>query len=376
MPIQHQINLTSQISGFNSQFKANMPIGIIGTATKGDQNKIIRIQSEGDLEQFGAPTATDTLVPEIRILQRYGCGNIYAIRVATGATDDETTQNIVGAENAGVKTGSKLFKDMFALYGDTLRWILVPKFTSVAMIAAIIEAATANDAFVALDFAAGTSTATAKTTRGTATGMGTKSVRLIPCIPKVMNGATVESLATHLVGVEAYIDASKGFGFSPSNVKLNKITGVETGFTVSYTDVNADNQQLERIGCISVNHNSDGYVIWGNRNGLYEATVNEGWDTYITLNRVKQELNILFVYTAMKFMDMPCNYSTAMLLESALNNVILDNSGKGNYSTTSKATLNQSKTDFTQRKLVYDILVKCNLPTEVIELNTVYTVAL
>jgi phage tail sheath protein FI len=354
-----------------------MPIGIIGTASgTALPNTLIRIRSESDLAQFGTVQSDDTLLPGIRILQRYGCGNIIAIKAPKGANNDATATNIAGTENAGVRTGLKLFKDSLGKFGFSPRWLLVPVFgSSIVVIDSGVEVATNIGAFIALDFSVGSSMSNVRNIReGGTNGLGNKSAHLYPCVPHVIVGSTIEPLSHHLVGSQAVLSVTKGFGFTTSNMLMPIVTGIEPGFTLSYTDANADNQQLERLGCTTVNRNANGYVIWGNRNASFQTGISEGWETYITLNRVKQELNLKFIDVGIRFIDEPCNLTTAMLLGSALNNVILDNSSQGNYSNLSSATLNNAKTDFRNRKLVYDILILCNLPTEVIELYTTYTV--
>lgn len=376
--ILHQLDLISSITDVPSTQAANMPIGIIGTAASGTDNQLIKITTAADLAQFGSDVdnASLTLLKDIKILRRYGCSNIYAVKVATGVDAAATITNIIGSDVGGVKTGLELFRDMRSIFGIFPRWILIPGANTADVLTKAVTVAKAVRAFVAADFPSGTSAASAITIRSGATGLGVKDRVLYPCLPHVKNGATLENLSTHLVGLSAWTAYIKGFGFTPSNKTLLGVDGIEAGFTLSYIDDTADNQLLERAGCVTVNINLTDYVLWGNRNGLYFNATETDWDTYQTLNRIEQELNEIFSIISARFIDQVSNYATAYLLESALNSAILDNLIPGCYSAESRATLDMSTTDFKNRVLGYRTVVKSYMPTEQIILNTVYTVAI
>lgn len=376
MPITHNLTIdTSFVSKSTLALRANLPIGIIGIAEGATfaPNTIVRVQSETDLTQFGVVDANNTLVPEIRILQSYGCNNIYAIRVPKGADAATTEANIVGTNPAtGIRTGIFLFLDTFARFRERPEYLLVPNYSSNAVVAAALDVATRQNMFVVLDFPIGTTLAQATTIRGTATGLGTKDHRLIPTMPKVKNSNNAfESLATHTVGVVAATVVNKGFGFTASNELLQPgIIGIETGFSLSYRDITADNHKLENLGITTVNLNVDGYVSWGNRNALYVDGLADGIDTYKVVQKIKQKLNKDFVAVGVNFIDESSDYSTAKLLENALNNVINSNAIPGNLKPQSRATLNEAKTNFTLRSLVYDINLGVNLPVETVSILT------
>lgn len=378
MPITHQLNINSTfVSNPTLLLKSDTPIGLIGIAESSSVpiNTITKISKDADLSLYGG-AADNTITPELKILQEYGCNNIYVIRVAKGADAAATETNTIGTETV-IKTGLGLFKDCFSLFRVAPELLLIPGLNSAAIVTKAMDVATSIDALVYLDFAIGTTVTVATTTRGTATGLGTKNARLIPCMPRVKRDATFESLATHTVGVSARTATLKGYGFTTSNEVLSPgINGIESGFNLSYTDPNADNQKLENLGIATVNLLPEGYVAWGNRNALFVSNTTETLDTYTVVNRIKQKLGKDLMYTANRFLDETSDFSTAKLLESALNNVIFTNISKGNIKSTSKAVLNENLTDYIKRVLVYDILISSNLPIEVITLNTQFVVQL
>jgi phage tail sheath protein FI len=379
MPVTHQLNLNSTFANSTlSALKVDTPIAIIGIAETATfpVNTITRIQKDSDLALLGG-AIDNTLLPEVKILQQdYGCNNIFVIRVVKGADAAATETNLIGTETT-VKTGLGLFKDCFSQFRVTPELLLIPGYSSAAVITKAVDVCNSIDAFVYADFALGTTTVVATTTRGTATGLGMKTARLIPCMPRVKRDAVFESLATHTVGVTAKSIFYRGFGFTSSNEFLSPgINGIESGFNLSYTDTNADNQKLENIGVVSVNLLPEGYVSWGNRNALFVANTVETIDTYSVIQRIKQKLNKDLMITANKFLDEDCSFATAKLLESALNNVICSVFTKGNIKPGSRATFNESSSDFSLRKLVYDVAIASNLPIELIVLNTQFSVQL
>jgi phage tail sheath protein FI len=379
MPVLHQLTTnTTFLSSAVSGLKVDVPIAIIGIAESATfaVNTITRIQKDSDLALLGG-TTDNTILPEVKILQQdYGCNNIFVIRVAKGATSTDTENNIIGTE-AVVKTGLGLLKDCFSTFRCNPELILIPGQNSAAIVTKAIDVCNTLDAFCFLDFALGTTTAIATTARGTTTGLGTKSARLHPCIPRVKRDAAFESLATHAVGVTAKSIFFRGFGFTASNELLAPgINGLESGFNLSYTDTNADNQKLENLGCVSVNLLPEGYVLWGNRNALFVANTNETIDTYSVIQRVKQKISRDLMFCSNRFLDEDCTISTARLLESALNNVISSNFIRGSIRPGSRAVFNESSSDFNSRKLVYDIMLASNLPVELIVLNSQFSVQL
>lgn len=375
MPIQHLITLQSSISQYFSGLTNEMPIGIIGTSESGALDTIIKVSGVSDLSQFGLDDpAQFTLVNNLKILQRYGCNNIYAIRVAKGVDANATNTNLIGSNTGGVKTGIQLFENMPTLFNDFLRWLVFPGFNSTTLIAQALTSAEKTNTMVAVDFSQGTSTATATTTRGTSTGLGSKNKLLHPCMPQVKVGSVFESLACHLAGLQALVNESLGFGFSSSNQFLLEIDGIEAGFNLSYTDSNADNQVLESLGVVSVNAYQGKYVLWGNRNASFVNNVNEGFDTYTSLYRIQQELDNLLIEISKGFIDQPCNAYTAKLLETAYNNVVNSNVNKGNYKAESFAKWNESLSNFSEKTLAYDVVIYGNLPTETINVTNLITV--
>lgn len=379
MPVSHGIITSSSfVSSSGSLLQADTPIGIIGTSASGSNNVITRVRNATDIVQFGDENV-GSLVKAIKILQSYGCNNLYVIKVATGVDASATATNIIGGETSGVKTGLPLFKDVWNLYREKPQLLLIPGFNTDAVLqAALTVAANSSvDALVLSSFTLGTSRATAETIRASSTGLGIKNARLIPCIPYVKNSLDqFEELSIHLAGLIAKTAIDRGFGYTPSNKMLVGVNGTESGFVFSYTDDTSDNQILENLGVVSLNLNSDGYVAWGNRNSLFVDNTNESLDTFIVLNRIKQVLNLQFEDVSARYIDEPCNYSTGKTLETALKNVIRANAIPGNLLYTSNAIFNLSKTDYANRKLAYDILIVSDLPTEIVSATMQYTVSM
>jgi hypothetical protein len=379
MPISHQLNInTNFVSNPSAVFNLDTPIGIIGIAETATFpiNTITKIRNDVDLTILGGIT-DNTILPEVKILQEYGCRNIYIIRVTKGATPTDTETNVIGTETPLLKTGLGLFKECFTRFKEHLEFVLIPGLNSAAIVTKALDVASFIDAFICLDFPVGSTTTSVTTTRGTSTGLGTKNTKLLTFVPRIKRGVNLESLATHSVAVIAAKTYREGYGYSSSNELFVKpIDGVEAGWTASYTDVLADNQKMERLGVMSFNSNAYGYSSWGNRNSLYVDSVVESIDTYYVVQRIKQKLNYRLTQCSALFLDESCTLGTAKLLESALNNIIYDNISFGNLKAQSRAIFNESASSFTLRSLVYDISIGVNLPTEVITINLQYSIQL
>jgi phage tail sheath protein FI len=376
----HGISLnTSFVASSGALLQASAPIAVVGTSASGTINQLIRVRNGSDINQFGDRN-TGTIVKTLEILQRYGCNNIFVVRVTTGVDAAATATNIIGTNpTTGVRTGIHLLRDVWATFRHKPRLILVPGFNTDTIISTALDVAsdTNVDGLVFFSFTVGTSSNTAITTRGTTTGLGTKNPRLITCIPYVKNNAgELEELSIHTVGLIAQTTFIKGYGYTPSNKLLLNVASIESGFNLSYTDANADNNKLENAGCFTVNMNATGFVGWGNRNALYYQNTNTSLETYIVLQRIKQFLNHKFEDVQSYYLDEPCNYGTGKLLETALKNVISSNTTAGNLHNSSTATFNIERTNYSTRTLAYDILVVTDLPTEIVQANLQYSVKL
>lgn len=366
MTINHQINIVSLIAQVGSGQVLDMPIGVVGITNiaSADVGKVIRIRTPADLLKLGGAVAENTILPYITTLQRYGFGNLFVVMSTYTTTPAIDTDLIAGL----IK-----LKETFSLYQEFPRWIVVPGSTnSDLLVTAAIDTANATDSLIALDFPLGTTTAQATTIRQTSVGLGQKNARLHPCMPHVKVGALTEPLSIHLIRASASVAKFRGFGHTTSNIVLPDVTGNNGTFVWSYTNPTADNQLLERQGVTSLNMSAEGLVMWGNRNALY-SPLNISWNTYTTLNRVKQELDFLFLQTSIKFLGMPSTAATGFLMETALNNILSTLLMEGNYDGSSRATFNQLGSNLAGRQIAFNVLIKCNLPLEVININSVYT---
>ncbi len=377
MSIVHEIQLnTEYITSTSSNFKADTPIGVIGIAETSTLavNKIHRIRSKEDVELLGQNIDDNTIRPIVEILQKYGCNNIFIIRVEKGADDTGTITNIIGTPG-DVNTGLYLFRETFTLFKENIDFLLIPGYSEETIITPALSILSEFNGMLALDFPTGSTVTNIQVTRETTSGLGTKNSNLLVFAPKVVNDDDqLEPLSAHTIGAIAKETLEKGFGHTSSNNKLIGVKGVESGFDLSYTKQTASNQELERLGVMSVNINSGGYVTWGNRNALYHKEENNSIETYYVTKRISQEMGQKIDDVTTKFIDEPCNFSTAMLLQTALNNIISSNINAGNLRAGSRAVFNDEKSNYCDRRLVYNFELAYNLPTELIVINSTYSI--
>ncbi len=78
------------------------------------------------------------------------------------------------------------------------------------------------------------------------------------------NSAVAQPTSARAAGVQAWLDANKGFWYSPSNKVLNGVVGVARPIDFALSDTNSISNLLNENQVATVIH-EDGYRLWGNR---------------------------------------------------------------------------------------------------------------
>jgi len=362
------ITLTTSLENIGQlNLVVDAPIGIIGaegvdaTATN---NQLYHVESTSDGDIFGEGNIADA----IDILQRYGCKNLYVIQVAEGVDTAATVTNIIGADNAGVKTGLELFKETYTKYREKIDFLLVPYVLTDTLVASAISLAVNQNALYFADFPLGTSVATAQTTRDTDVGLGTKSDHLVPCMPQVYNGAVQESLAVHSVGAIAQRTQEEGFGFAPTGQILIGVTSVEPRITLDY-DAGSSNNTLVGEGILSVNVAEDNYILWGNKNASKIAGEDTDIDGYISAIRVSHVMSRLLLDRLKRHVGEPITESNILIIETDLTALIHEKLSEGQILYNSYVKYNSALSDIPNRVLHFDAVLYHTLSPEAITLN-------
>lgn len=361
MPITHGIVTSSAIGAGNLPVKVT--VAIVGLAPSGTVNQLTLLTSQSQaLATYGTATATEKMPDSIAILQRYGVGQIVALRVATGANATENATNVAA--------GLALIPNAYAQLGVKPDIIISPGFPTDAVIAAGIAAAKKIGAVYVAGFAPGTTVAQAITARtSTTTGLGTKDSSFIPVYPalkQTADPAIIETMASHFAGVMARTEHRFNYGLSPSNQPLLGVSAPEIAMSLSYADETADNEALNDVGVVTINRSPEGLVTWGNRNSSYMTSnaINDLF-TYINVIRVRNRIQRLIDERAAKFLGQPSNAATARLMQESFNSLLSSERAlkPGGY-----ATFKEADSNYSLGRLAYRIDVPVYVPVEVVDI--------
>ncbi len=346
--------------------KNQIPIIVFGTTSTGTiaAGTLTRIKTYDEATTIlGVGSAADTLPKAIGVLQRYGCGNIVAVKL-TGA--DAT------AQETDLIAKLDLLTNAIASLGEQPRLILFPSFTSDAVITKAIAIATNTLAIAIATFNPGTTVASAIATRATATGLGQKNERLIIAHGWLKNSVaptTLESLGVHLAGTMAGLT----YGKSPLNQPLLGVNGIDIGYVFGLGDENSDPEKLSDVGVVPINLSGTTLIVWGGRNSKYaEASTDIG--TFINAVRSRDEISILARSRALKMLGQASNFPTASLLTESYRNMLDFEVSIGNIRSYSRVEINALKTDYALFKIWHDIEFQVWLPIELITVNVIMSV--
>lgn len=335
---------------------AALPIAIIGIASNATvaNNIATKVTSAADaLAKFGAHAAGDTIPRTLDVLLRYGCNNIYVIKVQDAA-------GIIGSDTAGARTGLYLIKDIPSLFNQVPAFILAPGQNNDAVVTAMVAVADSIRSYAVVSPNDGDSINTVVAARAGATGIGQDKERLIVAYPFLINAVTStirEPLSTHLVGAVA---RSGSYGRTVSSLKLLGVNAPSVALSVSLTDENSDVNKMINSGCITIVPSDDeqgSYETWGDRNTLFPSDT--GIRSFITAIRTEDAVMQLAVARARKFIDEPSTVITATLATASYNAMFTDMIFQGNLRSGS-AEWDESESDLSLGKLKHALRFQIN----------------
>lgn len=239
-----------------------------------------------------------------------------------------TNSNIIGSVDGttNARTGMKCFDLAFSLFGFNPKIMIAPGFSSVNAIATELGVVAGKfRAVYLLDAPTGITPPAAITGRGPAgtINFNTSNKRAILLYPmlKAADGQGVEALdyfSSHFAGLMAAVDNSEGYWVSPSNHEIDGITGVERVLTASLTDQNAETNQLNAAGIVTIfNAFGTGRRAWGNRNASFPSSTAP--DNFITVRRTADVIEESIEQAQLQFIDKPINKATIDAVRESTN---------------------------------------------------------
>ena len=189
-----------------------------------------------------------------------------------------TAADVIGGVNsAGQRTGLQALLDAPSMLGIKPRVIVCPGWsTQQSVMAAMLSLADKLKAHAYVDAPIGTTVQQAIEGRGPSgvINFATQSARAVLCYPHVQvatgSGSALEPLSQNLAGLASWVDATKGFWWSPSNHELRRVQGLERSIQWAMGDINCEANLLNSVGIVTVVRPfGGGFRAWGNRSAAW-----------------------------------------------------------------------------------------------------------
>ncbi len=289
-------------------------IGLVGTAPKGDVNKLTICLNSTDDAQFGEITANHSIPRTLKSLREQGCSMVMVVNVGSD-TDTIDIADIIGTTTEdGSRTGIQLFNDGYGMYGYDAKILIAPYFSAVPAVAGALEVmAEKIRAMAYIDLPLGLKPSEAIASRGNVSPLGlniyqTSSTRIRICYPHrkvfdpLTNDTILEPASIAFAGVRARVDKQVGYWTSSSNKPAFATLGLERLITARIDDKDTEANLLNEAG-ISTFFKSfgTGYDTWGNRSASFP--VNTEMANFEQVQRTKDMIEIAIHQASKPFAD-------------------------------------------------------------------------
>ncbi len=249
-----------------------------------------------------------------------------------------TASQIIGTISGAVYTGLQLFDLAFSQFGFTPRLLIAPDMEALSGVTSeMIVKADKYRAHAIFDAPAGQTPAQILAARGplgTIPGFNSSSKRVIPLYPrlKALITATEEvglvPYSPYYAGLVAANDFERGYWFSPSNIEIKGIEGVERILTAAYNDPNTDVNLLNAAGVVTVfNSFGTGIRVFGNRSAAYPSSTAP--DNFIAVRRTADIIQTSVEFFAAQYLDRPINSALIDTIRQSVNQFLNTLVGRG-----------------------------------------------
>lgn len=243
--------------------------------------------------------------------------------------------DVIGEVAMNANTGFQLFLTAQSQFGYAPKILICPTFCEKAAVAA--EMITKADYLRAVTFIDAPSFATSgddisdviaeRGNQGTYAGFQTSSKNvglLYPYLKRfdfATNGTVITPPSPYWAGILSASDNNRGFWFSPSNVVIQNILGVEVDLTAAINDSSTDTNQLNAAGiCTVFQSYGTGIRTWGNRSAAYPVETTP--DNFIAVQRVKNVLHESIELSMLPFIDQPITLALIDSIRASVNGYI------------------------------------------------------
>lgn len=329
--IEH-INLPSDFTPVNDVVTA--VIGLVGTAEKGDTNKLILCASAKDDAQFGGTGTIPEALKAIRLQDStQGSALVIVVKVKSD-TEQVTAADIIGAvEETGERTGLKLFETAMQEFGYEAMIYIAPRYSALAAVKQELLAITnKSEAMAYIDTPDGYTFSEAIASRGTTgefASLNEGQKLLFPhfLVPnpdydseKPEEGAQYLNvpMSPFLAGLRAKIDLEQGWHVSSSNNAVTGVEGMDVKLTFGLGDTTSEANLLNAAGIVTaVNMYGNGIVEWGNYSAGFPG--NSSPDAFECVRRTRAIMKRAIQQSCVGFIDKPLIKANVDAIRNTIN---------------------------------------------------------
>jgi len=233
------------------------------------------------------------------------------------------------ASDTGVKTGMKLFKDAYNMYGFKPKILITPGYSSLNTVATeMLAVASEHKAIALLDAPVGTTVAGAITGRGPlgSINFNTSSERAWLLYPHwqvynpVKDANELQPYSQFAAGVIAATDNERGYWISPSNKEIKGVQGPERVISFAINDASTQANQLNEAGitCYASSFGT-GFRTWGNRSAAWPTNTNV--KNFLVIRRIADIVHESIELAMLQFVDEPLDPINRVTIDAILDSV-------------------------------------------------------
>ena len=245
-----------------------------------------------------------------------------------GVTEADIVGDTIGGSS---RTGMQELLSGYSKYGFNGRILIAPGYSTSPYVASSMRAVADRIlAHAGVDAPLGTTRDEAISGRngiGPAQNFATSSNRQANLFPHVRSvDGDIEPLSQYWAGAFARRHAEAGFWWSPSNIEVNGVGGLEYKLTSSHVDPTADIQLLNASGVVTMygatssSSFGTGYRIWGNRSAAFPSDTAPS--NFIVIQVIEDQIRIALERAMLPYIDRPISPATISLIIQTANNYL------------------------------------------------------
>lgn len=317
------------------------------------------------IDAFGNFTALSAVAAEDLVLK-------FTFKILDTGT--VTSNQIIGTNVSGVRTGSKCLELVFNTFGFTPKILIAPVYIELVAVATeFIALAEKYRAIALIDAPETTTVSQAIAGRGPASTINfkTSSYRAYLLCPhlKVYDADSDSNInapySQFMAGIMANVDLNEGYWVSPSNHSIQGIVGTEYVVTASVNDASTEANLLNEKGITTTfTGYGTGTRTWGNRSAAFPTNTDP--KNFIPIRRIADIVHESLEQAMLPFIDKPINQATIDAIRDTGNGFFRTLIGRGACLSGSKCVYSADNTaeELAAGHVVFDLVFMGPTPAE------------